>query len=209
MRSDPDVEHDLTGARLLESILSSPIASVVSDPRLPDNPLVAVNEAFCALTGYAREEIVGRNCRFLAGPATEPWLTERIREGTRAHRPVLVEILNYKKDGTPFRNAVLVAPLFDAEGELEFFVGTQVELMDDDPAPGSNRRHQAVELVKQLSPRQREVLQQIAAGLRSKQISHRLNLSEKTVKMHRSLILSKLGTSNVADAIRVAVQAGL
>ena len=209
MRSDPDVEHDLTGARLLESILSSPIASVVSDPRLPDNPLVAVNEAFCALTGYAREEIVGRNCRFLAGPATEPWLTERIREGTRAHRPVLVEILNYKKDGTPFRNAVLVAPLFDAEGELEFFVGTQVELMDDDPAPGSNRRHQAVELVKQLSPRQREVLQQIAAGLRSKQISHRLNLSEKTVKMHRSLILSKLGTSNVADAIRVTVQAGL
>lgn len=209
MHSDPDVEHDLTGARLLESILSSPIASVVSDPRLPDNPLVAVNEAFCALTGYAREEIVGRNCRFLAGPATEPWLTERIREGTRAHRPVLVEILNYKKDGTPFRNAVLVAPLFDAEGELEFFVGTQVELMDDDPAPGSNRRHQAVELVKQLSPRQREVLQQIAAGLRSKQISHRLNLSEKTVKMHRSLILSKLGTSNVADAIRVAVQAGL
>lgn len=204
-----DVEHDITGARLLESILRSPIASVISDPRLPDNPLVAVNDAFCALTGYDREEIIGRNCRFLAGPATEPWLTDRIREGTRAHRPVLVEILNYKKDGTPFRNAVLVAPLFDAEGELEFFVGTQVELMDGDPAPDSNRRHEAVELVKQLSPRQREVLQQIAAGLRSKQISYAMNLSEKTVKMHRSLILSKLGTSNVADAIRVAVQAGL
>lgn len=204
-----DVEHDITGARLLESILRSPIASVISDPRLPDNPLVAVNDAFCALTGYDREEIIGRNCRFLAGPATEPWLTDRIREGTRAHRPVLVEILNYKKDGTPFRNAVLVAPLFDARGELEFFVGTQVELMDGDPAPDSNRRHEAVELVKQLSPRQREVLQQIAAGLRSKQISYAMNLSEKTVKMHRSLILSKLGTSNVADAIRVAVQAGL
>lgn len=204
-----DVEHDITGARLLESILRSPIASVISDPRLPDNPLVAVNDAFCALTGYDREEIVGRNCRFLAGPATEPWLTDRIRAGTRAHRPVLVEILNYKKDGTPFRNAVLVAPLFDARGELEFFVGTQVELMDGDPAPDSNRRHEAVELVKQLSPRQREVLQQIAAGLRSKQISYAMNLSEKTVKMHRSLILSKLGTSNVADAIRVAVQAGL
>jgi PAS domain S-box-containing protein len=204
-----DVEHDITGARLLESILRSPIASVISDPRLPDNPLVAVNDAFCALTGYDREEIIGRNCRFLAGPATEPWLTDRIREGTRAHRPVLVEILNYKKDGTPFRNAVLVAPLFDTEGELEFFVGTQVELTDGDPAPDSNRRHEAVELVKQLSPRQREVLQQIAAGLRSKQISYAMNLSEKTVKMHRSLILSKLGTSNVADAIRVAVQAGL
>ena len=204
-----DVEHDITGARLLESILRSPIASVISDPRLPDNPLVAVNDAFCALTGYDREEIIGRNCRFLAGPATEPWLTDRIREGTRAHRPVLVEILNYKKDGTPFRNAVLVAPLFDTEGELEFFVGTQVELMDGDPAPDSNRRHEAVELVKQLSARQREVLQQIAAGLRSKQISYAMNLSEKTVKMHRSLIISKLGTSTVADAIRVAVQAGL
>ena len=81
------------GRGLIESIAISPIASVVSNPRLPQNPIIAVNAEFCALTGYAEEEILGRNCRFLAGPDTEPWLTERISEGIRMRRPVLVEIL--------------------------------------------------------------------------------------------------------------------
>ncbi len=112
---------DADGESLLASIRVSPIAAVISDPRLPANPIVAVNDAFCRLTGYPVDEIIGRNCKFLAGPATEPWLTERISAGVRERRPVLVEILNYKRDRTPFRNAVLVAPVFDAEGALEYF----------------------------------------------------------------------------------------
>ena len=197
------------GERLLASISASPIAAVISNPRLPHNPIVAVNDAFCSLTGYPIEEIIGRNCKFLAGPATEPWLTDRIAAGIREHRPVLVEILNYKRDGTPFRNAVLVAPVFDAEGSLEYFIGSQVELQDADVGPLSSRHAQAVALVKTLSPRQRQVLEHIAAGHRSKQIAFKLGLSEKTVKMHRSLLLPKLGASNIADAVRIAVQAGL
>ncbi|MDP3403760.1 MAG: LuxR C-terminal-related transcriptional regulator [Brevundimonas sp.] len=191
------------------SIVNSPIASVISNPRLADNPIIAVNQAFCDLTGYDVEEIVGRNCRFLAGPATEPWLTDRIRQGTRDRKPTLVEILNYKRNGQPFRNAVLVAPVFLPDGELEYFIGTQVELAEDAIGPSSSRHHHAVEIVRTLSPRQREVLQQIAAGYRSKQISFNLGLSEKTVKMHRALILEKIHTHNVADAIRLAVEAGL
>jgi PAS domain S-box-containing protein len=194
---------------LIDSIRFSPIAAVISNPLLPDNPIVATNRAFCTLTGYSENEIIGRNCKFLAGPATEPWLTDRIREGVRQQRPVLVEILNYKRCGTPFRNAVLLAPLFDAHGALTYFLGSQVELHDDDIAPNSNRHHLAVECVKSLTPRQREILQQIAAGYRSKQIAHHLSLSEKTVKMHRGLLLAKLHTSNIADAIRIAVEAGL
>jgi PAS domain S-box-containing protein len=194
---------------LADSIRLSPIAAVISNPRLADNPIIATNRAFCTLTGYSEPEILGRNCKFLAGPATEPWLTDRIRTGVREHRPVLVEILNYKRCGRPFRNAVLVAPVFDTDGVLAWFIGSQVELRDDDVGPGSNRHHKAVARVKQLSPRQREVLQQIAAGHRSKQIAHTLSLSEKTIKMHRALLLAKLQTSNVADAIRIAVEAGL
>lgn len=200
---------DEDGVNLRDSIVLSPIASVVSDPRLPDNPIIAVNQAFCDLTGYAVDQIVGRNCRFLAGPATEPWLTERISRGTRERRATLVEILNYKRDGRPFRNAVLVAPVFTSDGELEYFLGSQVELDADAVGPSSSRHHHAVEVVRTLSPRQREVLQQIAAGYRSKQISWNLSLSEKTVKMHRALILEKIGTHNIADAIRLAVEAGL
>ena len=204
-----DYDLDEDGSALRASISISPIASVISNPRLPDNPIIAVNQAFCVLTGYEPEEILGRNCRFLAGPATEPWLTERIRQGTRERKPTLVEILNYKRDGRSFRNAVLVAPVFLPDGELEYFIGSQVELDEATLGPSSNRRHHAVQVVRTLSPRQRQVLQQIAAGYRSKQISFNLGLSEKTVKMHRTLILEKIGTHNVADAIRLAVEAGL
>src|SRR5687768_2825275 len=126
--------------RLIETVGFSPIATVLSNPRKPDNPLEVANSAFCELTGYPEHEIVGRNCRFLSGAATEPWLTERIREGVRTRRSVLVDILNYKRDGTPFRNAVLVTPLFDEGGELAWFLGSQVELGEESSAVFAGRR---------------------------------------------------------------------
>lgn len=194
---------------LARSIRLSPIATVVSNPRLPDNPIVAANAAFCALTGYGEDEIVGRNCRFLAGPDTEPWLTERIRQTLRDLRPSLTEILNYKKDGTAFRNAVLIAPLFGADGEVAWFLGSQVEVDAGSAAPLALRQQRAAGLAATLSRRQREVLREMAAGQRNKQIAWSLGLSEKTVKMHRSLLLEKLGVKTTADAIRLAVEAGL
>lgn len=194
---------------LAGSIRLSPIATVLSNPRLPDNPIVAANPAFCALTGYDESEIVGRNCRFLAGADTEPWLTERIRQALRDLRPSLTEILNYRKDGTAFRNAVLVAPLFGPDGEVAWFLGSQVEVDPGSSAPLGLRQQRAVGLAATLSPRQREVLKEMAAGQRNKQIAFKLGLSEKTVKMHRALLLGKLGVSTTADAIRLAVEAGL
>lgn len=195
----------------MELIECSPIAGVVSNPRLSDNPLVAVNQAFIELTGYAREEILGRNCRFLAGPDTEPQLSETIRSGVRERRPVLVEILNYKKDGSPFRNAVLVAPIFDrdGEGDLSYFIGSQVELPEDAPGPSLTRQVRASKAVHALSPRQFEVLSLVSRGLRNKQIAYELGLAEKTVKMHRALAMDKLGVRSAADMIRLAVEAGI
>jgi len=200
---------DLPKASVMALIENSPIASVVSNPRLPDNPIVAVNDAFQQLTGYDRSFIVGRNCRFLAGKATESWLTEEIRRGVRQQRSVLVEILNYKKDGTAFQNAVLVAPLFDEEGELEYFLGSQVEIDADAPSLAKARRMRAVEIVKDLSKRQREVLQFIAKGLLNKQIAHELGLSERTIKMHRSILMKRLDVPSAADMVRLAVEAGM
>lgn len=194
---------------LADSIRLSPIATVLSNPRLPDNPIVAANTAFCELTGYEESEIVGRNCRFLAGPDTEPWLTERIRQALRALRPSLTEILNYRKDGSAFRNAVLIAPLFGVDGEAAWFLGSQVEVDAGSAAPLALRQQRAAGLAATLSPRQREVLKEMAAGQRNKQIAWRLGLSEKTVKMHRALLLEKLGVKTTADAIRLAVEAGL
>jgi len=195
--------------RLNDLIMHSPIASVVSNPRIKDNPIIACNAAFMALTGYDEDEIVGRNCRFLAGPSTEPWLTETIKSGVRKHQPVLVEILNYKKNGTPFRNAVLVAPVFDDDGVLEYFLGSQVELDDSSPVSNIARRQHATMLVRSLTDRQREVLEQVATGHLNKQIAYNLGLSEQTIKMHRAALLARLNVSTTADAIRIAVEAGL
>ena len=195
--------------RLVETVGYSPIATVLSNPRKPDNPLEVANQAFCDLTGYPEREILGRNCRFLSGAATEPWLTERIREGVRNRKPVLVDILNYKYDGTAFRNAVLVTPLFDTHGELAWFLGSQVELGMESSAVFAGRRERAVLAVKTLPPRQRQVLELIAKGLLNKQIAWELKISEKTVKMHRALLMERLGVPTSADLIRLAVEAGL
>ncbi len=189
-------------------IQSSPIAAVVSDPRLPDNPIVACNQAFCDLTGFDRAEIIGRNCRFLAGEDTEPWLTEALRTGIRNREPVLAEILNYKKDGTPFRNAVMVAPIFGADGEIEYFLGSQVEIPEEQAEANQTRRKEALEQVNRLSRRQREILMLMAAGKLNKQIAYELKLSERTIKMHRSALFRALGVRTTADAIRVAIEAG-
>ena len=194
---------------LIDCVGLSPIPYVVSNPRLPDNPLVAANGAFCDLTGYREDEVIGRNCRFLAGEATEPWLTERLRQAVRQRRPALVDILNYKKDGTSFRNAVLVTPLFGEDGELAYFLGSQVELSEaSSSAVFTGRREQAVLAVKALPKRQRQVLELIAKGLLNKQVAWELGISEKTVKMHRALLMERLGVPTSADLIRLAVEAG-
>ena len=194
---------------VLDSIRFSPIATVVSDPSKPDNPLIAVNAAFCALTGYTEDEVIGRNCRFLRGPDTENGQTEKLRSAVYGKHPALAELINYRKDGTPFRNAVMIAPLFDNDGNLELFVGSQIEVLPEEESIGLVRQQQAAQIVDRLSPRQREILQQMARGFRTKQIAYRLSLSEKTVQMHRMLMFKKLSTSNAADAVRIAVEAGL
>ncbi|HET7817557.1 MAG TPA: LuxR C-terminal-related transcriptional regulator [Sphingomicrobium sp.] len=205
----PAVDARRDQDNLFESVGLSPLAMVLSNPRRPDNPLELVNSAFCRLTGYAEGDIVGRNCRFLAGGSTEPAATEQIRAAIRTRRPALVDILNYRSDGTAFRNGVMITPIYGPEGELAWFLGSQVDL---GPAHGealAERRSRAAERVAALPPRQREVLAAMARGLLNKQIAWELKIAEKTVKMHRSLLIERLGVRTSAEAIRIAVEAGL
>ncbi len=205
--------HKLVSARrrhpVLDSIRHSPIATVVSDPNEADNPLVAVNPAFLELTGYEEHEVIGRNCRFLRGPDTENAQTVKLRDAIFERHATLAELVNYRKDGSRFRNAVMIAPLFDESGKIEYFVGSQIEVKTAEESITVVRQEQAAQIVQRLSPRQREILQQMAQGFRTKQIAYMLSLSEKTVQMHRMLLFKKLDTSNAADAVRIAVEAGL
>jgi PAS domain S-box-containing protein len=100
---------------------------LVTDPRLPDNPIVFANGAFLDLTGYAREDILGRNCRFLQGAMTSRGTVGQIREALAERRPIAVEVLNYKKDGTAFSNALFIGPIFGPDGELLHFFASQFD----------------------------------------------------------------------------------
>lgn len=189
-------------------IQSSAIAAVISNPRLPDNPIVECNAAFLSLTGYERAEIIGRNCRFLAGPDTEPWLQEKLRAAIRNAEPTLIELLNYRKDGSTFRNAVLIAPIFGANDQPDYFLGSQVEISPDAAQAADARRVAAVDRIASLTPRQREIVMRLAAGKLNKQIAYELDLSERTVKMHKAAVLQALGVRTAAEAIRLAIEAG-
>ncbi|MBY6199777.1 PAS domain-containing protein [Maritalea mobilis] len=98
---------------------------VFSDPSLPDNPMIYVSDEFEAQTGYSPEDAVGRNCRFLQGPDTNPHAIEAIRHGLKAETRFTIDILNYRKDGSPFVNRLRIRPIYDGDGRLIYFAGAQ------------------------------------------------------------------------------------
>jgi PAS domain S-box-containing protein len=110
------------------AVVAAGLAFTITDPRLPDNPLVFVNPAFERTTGYSREEVEGRNCRFLQGPETDPGAVIRIREAIEQQQHATVTLLNYRKDGTAFWNELSLSPVYDAAGALTHFVGIQADV---------------------------------------------------------------------------------
>src|SRR5690606_1173209 len=100
------------------------------DPRQPDNPIVFANTAFLKLTGYERDEVIGRNCRFLQGAETDPATIDKLRNAIVNREDLHVDILNYRKDGTPFWNALFMSPVTNEAGELQFFFASQLDVTD-------------------------------------------------------------------------------
>lgn len=113
---------------LMESLTSGQQNFVLSDPRLPDNPIVYASPGFYTLTGYTPEQVLGRNCRFLQGPATDPRAVDIIRKAVASGADATTCILNYKADGTPFWNQFFVAALRDSDNCIVNYVGVQCEV---------------------------------------------------------------------------------
>jgi PAS domain S-box-containing protein len=112
------------------AVVATDIAFTITDPREPDNPLIWVNPSFTRITGYGYEEVVGRNCRFLQGPATDAAAVRRIRTALDDHSAVTTTLLNHRKDGTAFWNQLSISPVFDGEGALVSFVGVQTDVTE-------------------------------------------------------------------------------
>jgi PAS domain S-box-containing protein len=190
---------------LFASIELSPIATVITDARRPDNPIVAANAAFTAMTGYLAQEIVGRNCRFLSVAEADSPGRASLRQAVLEQRAVLAHVVNRRKDGTLFENAVMVAPVRADGGEVRYFIGTQMEVP---MAAVASAGQAAARRMGALSPRQRQVLAGIIDGRRNKQMAADLGIEERTVKMHRAALLKRLGAASTADAIRIGLTAG-
>jgi PAS domain S-box-containing protein len=104
---------------------------VITDPALPDNPIVYASEGFLSLTGYLREQVLGRNCRFLQGPETDPRAVDQIRKGIENGEDTTVVLLNYRVDGTKFWNQFFVAPLRDGDGRVMNHLGVQCKVSQE------------------------------------------------------------------------------
>ena len=106
-------EADFTAALhvLKQAVDATSSGIVISDPHLPDNPIIYHNPTFERLTGYQEAEITGHNCRFLQGPDTNPEAINCIRQAVRSRTDCQVTLLNYRKDGTPFWNELYMSPV--------------------------------------------------------------------------------------------------
>ncbi|KAJ6986246.1 phototropin-2-like isoform X1 [Populus alba x Populus x berolinensis] len=118
---------------------------VITDPRLPDNPITFASDGFLELTGYTREEILGRNCRFLQGPDTDQSTVSEIRDAIREQREITVQLINYTKSGKKFWNLFHLQPMRDEKGDLQYFIGAQVLDGSDHVEPLRNRLSEATE----------------------------------------------------------------
>ena len=113
---------------LLAAIEHSTEPMVLSDPHLPDHPMIAANAAFAAMTGYPINEIVGRNCRFLQGPGTDPKTAQRIGTSIREGYGCIEWIVNHRRDGRAFWNLLFLLPVRDRSGNLLHYFGNQLDI---------------------------------------------------------------------------------
>ena len=166
---------------------------VVTDPRQPDNPIVFINGAFLDLTGYAKEEVLGRNCRFLQGSETDQATVSEIRTALAEHKAVAVDILNFKKDGSRFWNGLFIGPVFDKDGALLYFFASQLDITQRRVMQMTTTQAQKMEAIGQLT-----------AGL-----AHDFNNLLQVAIGNQEIALKSLGNQDLTEKMLGKSQAAL
>ena len=171
---------------------------VVSDPNQPDDPITYCNPAFTALTGYTVEETIGRNCRFLQGPDTDPGAMADLHAALKARRPFKGMMLNYKKNGSPFWNNLTVTPIFDADGRLIQFVG----LLEDFTARrrAEEALNESYKQLRRMETQRDDLTKMIAHDMRSP-----LGITMGFLDVLRTSAIGKLDQEDI-DAIDFALE---
>ena len=144
-----------SGVLFEQAMAQTRMAICLCDPNDPELPIVFANRAFRRLTGYSEQEIIGRNCRFLQGPKTDPEPVARIRKAIANEDVVVVELLNYRKNGTTFWNALHLGPIYNDKGDLVYFFGSQWDVSDVRAARAEEQH--AREMARELSHRMKNM----------------------------------------------------
>ena len=126
----PDSFPDSSGMLFEQAMAQTRMAICLTDPSKDDNPIIFANRAFRELTGYEEEEILGRNCRFLQGPGTNAERRQQMRDAIENEEIVILEVMNYRKDGSEFWNALHLGPVYDEDGKLKYYFGSQWNVTD-------------------------------------------------------------------------------
>jgi len=147
-----------------EAVEGSSVAILVTEAGGNDHPIVFVNEAFTRVTGYAREEVQGRNCRFLQGSDTESAAVEKIREGLASGEPFQVTLTNYRADGTPFLNHLMISPVSSPEGEITAYLGAMRVLGSG--SAGATEGVRETDLLQELQHRVKNHLSMVVSMIR-------------------------------------------
>ncbi len=124
---------------------------ILTDPHQTDNPIVFANKAFLDLTLYEEAEVLGRNCRFLQGPQTDREMVGQMRDAVSENESVALEVLNYRRDGSPFWNAVFIGPVHDTSGKLLYFFASQLDVTRRRESEKASLQAQKMEAVGQLT----------------------------------------------------------
>jgi len=130
-------DRDMTIIDMINSVGHEAVSFCICDPDQKDCPIVFASDGFCNFTGYAFTDIEGKNCRFLQGPGTKKDDVDKIRKAVKEETETSVNLLNYRKDGTPFNNQFFLSPLRDPSGNLSYYIGVQcsVETLGPGQAP--------------------------------------------------------------------------
>ncbi len=177
--------HDIFFA----AVQTTRMPMIVTDPHQPDNPIIFCNDAFTFMTGYTEAEIVGSNCRFLQGPETDREVIGQLRAAVANQEEVAVEVLNYRKNGSTFWNALFVSPVFDQQGNLLYFFGSQLDI---------SRRREAEEALH-------EAQKMEAVGKLTGGIAHDFNNLLQVILGYVDILEAKIGPDD--RAARRAVEA--
>jgi PAS domain S-box-containing protein len=145
-----DMGDDSNGI-FFAAVSTTRMPMIVTDPNQDDNPIVFANPAFINMTGYSWDELVGQNCRLLQGPDTDRETIQELHRSVEQRRETSVEILNYKKNGAAFWNALFMSPVYDADGKLIYYFASQLDVTRRRDAEDALRQAQKMEAVGQLT----------------------------------------------------------